>query len=486
MNGSKMSPRDRLNCMAAERTDSGESVAESAVRTGRRGSGGDPHVVVIGAGFSGLAAAYQLTNMGIGVTVLEGDAEVGGLAGCFEVNGERLEKFYHHWFVNDSHIMQLISELGCEHNIIRRPTRTGMYFANNLFNLSAPLDVLRFKPLRYFDRVRLAALVLRARTVKDWQQLESLTAQQWLSKLGGKAVYEVVWEPLLRGKFGSHAPDISAVWFWNKLKLRGGSRNGRGNEVLAYYRGGFAALARRMATEVTAKGGKIRTGVAARALLVDGNRVTGVSTEQGEICADAVIATPALPIIADLVRPHVPAEYADDLCKIQYLANICVVLELDRSLSKTYWLNVNDPGFPFVGVIEHTNFEPAETYGGRHIVYLSKYLAESDPLYAMSDAQILEYSLPHLQRMFPYFARNWILASHVWRARFAQPIMKRGYRDLIPSGGTPLEGFHIATMAQIYPEDRGTNYAVREGRAIARKVYEQLRRSQTASEQSPA
>ncbi len=459
-------------------------MAESAIQIRRRGSGADPHIVVIGAGFTGLAAAYQLTSLGMSVTVLEGDAEVGGLAGSFEVNGEQLERFYHHWFATDSHIMQLVGELGGEHNIIYRPTRTGMYFAKNLFNLSTPLDVLRFKPLRYADRIRLAALVLRARAVKDWKQLESLTAEQWLSQLGGEAVYKIVWEPLLRGKFGSHAPDISAVWFWNKLKLRGGSRNRRGNEVLAYYRGGFAALAQRLAAEITARGGEIRTGAAASALLVDGNRVTGVKTAREVIEADAVIATPALPIIADLLRPHVPADYVDRLCKIQYLANVCVVLDLDRSLSKTYWLNVNDPGFPFVAVIEHTNFEPTETYGGRHIVYLSKYLAESDPLYAMSDAQMLDYSLPHLQRMFPDFARSWILASHVWRARFAQPIVLRGYRDLIPSAETALEGFYIATMAQIYPEDRGTNYAVREGRAIARRVCERMRRSQSAPAQT--
>lgn len=450
-------------------------MVESAIQTRHCGGDANPHVVVIGAGFTGLAAAYQLTSLGISVTVLEADADVGGLVGSFEVNGERLEKFYHHWFVNDSHIMQLIRELGGEHDIIRRPTRTGMYFANNFFSLSAPLDVLRFKPLKYVDRIRLAILVLRARTVNDWKQLESVTAQEWLSQLGGNAVYKIVWEPLLRGKFGSHAPDISAVWFWNKLKLRGGSRNGRGNEVLAYYRGGFAALARLLASEIAAKGGEIRTGVAAGALLVDGNRVTGVKTARGVIEADAVIATPALPIIADLLRPHVPADYADALCKIRYLANICVVLELDRSLSKTYWLNVNDPGFPFVGVIEHTNFEPAETYGGRHIVYLSKYLAESDPLYATSDEEMLKYTLPHLQRMFPDFASSWILASHVWHARFAQPIVTRGYRELIPPAETPLDGFYIASMAQIYPEDRGTNYAVREGRSIARRVCERMR-----------
>lgn len=455
--------------------------AESAIPFKRGGDVAAPHVVVIGGGFTGLAAAYQLTRMGMGVTVLESDAEVGGLAGCFDVGGERIEKFYHHWFVTDSHITDLVRELGCEHDVIHRPTRTGMYFANNFFNLSAPLDVLKFKPLKHFDRVRLAALVLRARRVNDFKELESLTAQDWLTKLGGSAVYKVVWEPLLRGKFGAHAPDISAVWIWNKLKLRGGSRDSRGKEVLAYYRGGFAALARQMAREIAGKGGDIQTAVPASGLLVAGNRVIGVKTAHGVIAADAVIATPALPIIADLLRPHVSADYVDELCRIEYLANLCVVLELDRSLSEIYWLNVNDPSFPFVGVIEHTNFEPAGTYGGRHIVYLSRYLADSDPLYAMSDAQMLDYALPHLQRMFPAFSREWVLASHVWRARYAQPIVKRGYQELIPFEDTPLKGFHIASMAQIYPEDRGTNYAVREGRAIARTVGEQLRHSWRAS-----
>src|SRR6266404_5425073 len=106
-------------------------MAENATQSRRRASYADPHIVVIGAGFTGLAAAYQLIELGINVTLLEADSEVGGLAGSFEVNGERLEKFYHHWFVNDSHIMRLIQELGESHKIIHRPTRTGMYFANN-------------------------------------------------------------------------------------------------------------------------------------------------------------------------------------------------------------------------------------------------------------------------------------------------------------------------------------------------------------------
>jgi protoporphyrinogen oxidase len=426
--------------------------------------------VVIGAGFSGLSAALELARRGIAVTVVEADSEVGGLAGSFDVNGERLEKFYHHWFTNDRHVGDLVDELGERDRIVYRPTRTGMYFANRIFRLSSPTDVLRFSPLPFIDRVRLGLLALRARGVKDWRTLESETAEEWLIRLGGERVYRVVWQPLLEGKFGPYASRVSAVWFWNKLKLRGGSRGKSGAEMLAYYRGGFAALADRLAQEVTNLGGDIRLSTAARGLVVEEGRVRGVETDDGTFDADAVIATPALPIIADLVAPHAPEQWVDSLRRIEYLANVCVVLELDRSLSDTYWLNVNDPGFPFVGVIEHTNFEPASTYGGRHIVYLSKYLPESAELYRMPNENVLEYCIPHLQRMFPAFDRSWVLDHRVWRARYSQPIVGKHYSQSIPATDTPIGGLYLSTMAQVYPEDRGTNYAIRDGRRVGRRV----------------
>ena len=433
-----------------------------------------PHVVIIGAGFCGLAAAYELGKQGIRATVLERDAEIGGLAGSFYVNGVRLEKFYHHWFTNDVHVMQLIEELGKRDQILLRPTRTGMYYANNFFKLSTPLDLLRFSPLPFFDRIRLGLLALRARRVKEWRELESRTAADWLRELGGERVYRVIWEPLLRGKFGDVAEDVSAVWFWNKLKLRGGSRGKGGEEQLAYYQGGFAALADALAEAVRAQGGEIRTNVPVLQLQVESMRVSGVVTAEETIAADVVIATPALPIVADLVAPHSPSKYVDELRRIRYLANVCVVLELDRSLSDTYWLNVNDPGFPFVGVIEHTNFEPLATYGGRHIVYLSKYLPETDALYQMPHAEVIDFTLEHLARMFPDLKRNWVLDAHVWRAQYSQPIVECGYGSLIPSNQTPIPNLYLSTMAQIYPEDRGTNYAIRQGCQIAQRIAADL------------
>ena len=436
--------------------------------------------VVIGAGFSGLSAAFELARHGHAVTVLEADPEVGGLAGTFDVNGERLEKFYHHWFTNDRHVGDLVRELGEDDRIVYRPTRTGMYFANRIFRLSSPADVLRFTPLPFVDRVRLGILALRARAVTDWRALESETAEEWLIRLGGERVYRVVWQPLLEGKFGPFASEVSAVWFWNKLKLRGGSRGKSGAEMLAYYRGGFAALAERLALEVAVLGGEIKLSTPARGLVVEDGRVRGVETDDGVIDADTVIATPALPIIADMVAPHAPDAWVQTLRAIEYLANVCVVLELDRSLSDTYWLNVNDPGFPFVGVIEHTNFEPASTYGGRHIVYLSKYLPESAELYRMNDQAVLDYCVPFLQRMFPAFDRAWIRGHHVWRARYSQPIVGKWYGRIVPASETPIRGLHLCTMAQVYPEDRGTNYAIRDGRRLGRELASSLEQPRPA------
>jgi hypothetical protein len=132
------------------------------------------------------------------------------------------------------------------------------------------------------------------------------------------------------------------------------------------------------------------------------------------------------------------------------------------------------------------DFEPVDSYGGRHIVYLSKYLPEDDPLYRMEDAAVVDFTLGHLARMFPDLRPDWVRAAHVWRARFSQPIVERGYAGLIPARDTPIAGLKLATMAQIYPEDRGTNYAVREGRVAATALVAELCAERAAGARGPA
>jgi protoporphyrinogen oxidase len=428
-------------------------------------------VVITGGGFTGLTAAYALSKQGKRVCVLEADSTPGGLAGTFEFgDGVTLEKFYHHWFNNDVFVPELVKELGMEGDVILLPTRTGMYFNGRMWKLSTPLDLLRFKALSLVDRIRLGLLVFQVRRIKDWKTIEHLSIREWLEQLAGKRVYKIVWEPLINSKFSVYAEAVNAVWMWKKLVLRGSTRNDKGGEELAYFKGGFGRLAEALAAAIRANGGEVRYGTRVTGMHTEGKRIDALQTSGGDVAGSKFLFTPSFPIIADMFEGKAPADWLAKLRRVKYLGNMCLVLRLKQSLSETYWLNVNDPGFPFVGVIEHTNFDKPENYKGSHIAYLSRYLAKEDPVWGYTDEQYCAFALEHLKRMFPAMEPSWVQEYAVWRSEYAQPVTERDYSTYVPGQETPYENALISTMAQIYPEDRGTNYAIREGRAIARRL----------------
>lgn len=432
-------------------------------------------VVVVGAGFTGLTSGYVLSKMGYKVVVVDADSTSGGLAGTFHFNDDvRLEKFYHHWFNNDAFVPELVKELGLEGDVITLPTNTGMYFNGRHWKLSTPMDLLRFTALPLIDRVRLGLLVFQVRRIKDWRSIEHLSIREWLESLAGKRVYDVVWKPLIESKFSVYADVVNAVWMWKKLVLRGSTRNDKGGEELAYFKGGFGRLADAMADAIKANGGEVRLGTKVTGVAVEGKAITHIETTAGDIAGKKFLFTPAFPIIADMLQNAASEEWIAKLRRIKYLANMCLVLRLNQSLSSTYWLNVNDPGFPFVGVIEHTNFDTPDNYNGTHIAFLSRYLAKEDPVWAYDDEQYLGFALTHLKRMFPQMERSWVVEHKVWRADYAQPITERNYSQYVPGRTTPFDNAFISTMAQIYPEDRGTNYAIREGREVAHDIAAHL------------
>lgn len=427
-------------------------------------------IAIIGGGFTGLAAAFDLSRAGWDVTIFESDSDIGGLAGTFEIApGVRVEKFYHHWFTSDLDALGLIDELGLSHLKRVVQSNTGLFYVNSIFRLASPLDLLRFSPIPLLDRIRTGLMALRARRIDDYRALEDISAADWLIKLGGRKAYDTIWNPLMQGKFGIEAPNVSAVWIWNKLKLRGSSRNEKGSESLVYFGGSFGAFTDGIRAALEARGVKILTSTPVTGFDIREGRVAGVTTSTGHYAADSALATVPLPAFLDMA-PQLPVSYSEKSRQIRFLGNSCLVLRLNRSLSSTYWLNVADPSFPFVGIIEHTNLDPKENYGGDHIVYLSKYLPTSEPLFNFSNEDTYGYCEPFIQRIFPEFNRSWVRSYHTWKARYSQPVITKGYSQLIPSFKTPISGLWLCTMAQVYPEDRGTNYAVRYGRKVAKDI----------------
>ena len=428
-------------------------------------------VGVIGGGAAGLAAAFELAKKGHHVEVFERDPFLGGQASTFEVGGGRLERGYHHLFMSDTHIVDLIHELGLGPKLAWIESKMGFFHAGRIWKFATPVDLLRFTSLSLLDRLRLGLVTLYLQKTRNGLKFEGVTAAEWLQKRVGRKAYEVVWEPMLRGKFGEHYSEISMTWLWGKIYLRVASRGKPWEkEKLGYPMGSFAEIFETLGDRIQELGGEVHISAGVRKVVIEEERAKGLEVEvpgrDVEVRPyDAVIATTPSYVFTRLVPP-LPEEYQQKLTNVTYLAAVLMVLVLKQPLSPMYWLNIADRSMPFVGVIEQTNLVDPSLYGGKHVVYFSNYPSRQNPLYTMSGEELLEDFLPHLRKINPSFDPSWVEEYYHHRVDAAQPIIGVNYSRRIPDLRTPIKGLYLANTTQIYPEDRGTNYSVRLGKQV--------------------
>jgi protoporphyrinogen oxidase len=445
-------------------------------------------IAVIGAGVAGLVAAHRLTAAGHAVDVYERWPGLGGQAATLDVgDGHRLERYYHHLFTTDRHIADLFDELGLPDELEWRESTTAMLAHGRLWPFTTPGDLLRFRPLPPLDRVRMgAAAVLLQRFATRAEPYEAITARDWISSRMGRAAWREVWGPVFRGKFGERAEAIAMVWLWSKLRLRRG-KDAR-DERLGYPRDSWEVLLEALRDRIEAGGGRVLIDRPAARVAPDGAAFTvtaGASdsfrrghdprefaTADGEPERyDRVLATVPSDVFEQLLAPGtLPDDYVRRLRATEYFTALCLLVEVDRPVTPYYWINVAEPDLPFVGLIEHTNLVEPGRYGGRRFVYVANYLPRGHELLALdADALLARYE-PGLRRANPAWSREWV--RNLWRFAepAAQPIVTVGYRERIPPLQTGVPGLVLANTTQIYPEDRGTNYAVRLGDEAARAI----------------
>jgi len=416
---------------------------------------------VLGAGALGLTVALRLAQRGRVVTVLEREPLPGGLAAGFEIEPELwLEKFYHHLFRSDRRAVAMIEELGLAGKLEWKSPVTATLRDGNFHQLDSPASLLRFSPLPVFDRFRMGAALAALKAMPNPRLLEGGTAAAWARRWMGRAAYDVVWEPLLHNKFGDAAPDIAMPWFWARVHDR--------TQQLGYLRGGFQQLYFGLSDAIRQAGGETSYGTTVRSVRTDGDALL-VETDAGSERFDQVVSTLATRLTARLV-PELPQSWRDRYEWGTAYGAHCMILALDRPLTSAYWVNVNDPGYPFMALVEHTNYQPAADYGGRHLVYLGNYRPMDDPLMTASRDAILDEFLPHLARLNPSFDRSWLIDAWAFAAPFAQPIVTVDYRDHIPPFATPVSNLWVANMFQVYPHDRGQNYSI----ALAERLVKQI------------
>ena len=433
-------------------------------------------VGIIGGGALGLAAAYDLLKRGHQAVVYERAPVLGGQASTFDVGGGRLERGYHHWFRSDTDVVELVHEIGLGHRIAWIESKVGFFHDGTIYPFTTPMDLLRFKPLSLVDRIRLGLVTFCLQRQKYWpRKWEGITAEAWIKRYAGQRIYDVVWGPLLRGKFGVRAGEVGMVWLWGKIYLRVSSRKGAaGRETLGYPMGSFGEVFEVLADKIRESGGEIHYPVVVNRVVVENGRATGLKVQfpdgpEESHDFDAILSTTPSYLFPNLV-PELSEEYKAMMSSVTYQAAILIVLVLDRPLTWAYWLNIADRSLPFVGVIEHTNYIDKSHYGGNHIVYISNYIGQENEMYQMSPDDLWQRYLPALQKINPAFDESWVKERHYHRENAAQPIIGVNYSSRIPPHETGIEGLWLANTTQIYPEDRGTNYSVKLGREIARRI----------------
>ncbi len=428
---------------------------------------------MIGAGVAGLVAAHRFTQAGHAVDVYERWPGLGGQAATIDVGGgHRLERYYHHLFTSDRHIAALYDELGMPDELEWRPSSVAMFAHGRQWPFTTPGDLLRFRPLPPVDRVRMGVAAVALQRLGDRTRFEGVTARAWIERWMGRAAWREVWGPMLRGKFGARADEIAMVWLWSKLRLRRGE-DAR-EERLGYPRRSWEPLFAVLARSIEGGGGRVlidRPAVRIEPGLevtygAPGSFRAGHDPRAFERAGaeryDRVLATVPNDVFAQLTGLPEP--------DIEYFAALCLLLELDRRFSPYYWTNVADRALPFVGLVEHTNFVEPERYGGRRFLYVANYLEHGHELLSLDADALLERYTPGLRTVNPAFDRSWVRASWLHREPAAQPIVTVGYHQRIPPLQTPIQGLVLANTTQVYPEDRGTNYAVRLGEQAATAV----------------
>ena len=423
-------------------------------------------IAIIGAGFAGLSAAYDLAKNGHQVTIFEASGYVGGLAAGFkEPHWDwSVEHFYHHWFQSDAHMLGLIQELGLSHKVIFPRPYTVLFHQDRWYPFDSILNALLYPGLGWgVNKVRFGLVGLYLRLSNSWKSLEKVTVDRWMRKWAGEKVYSQMWEPLVIGKFGeNYAKQVNMAWLWARLKAR--------TTRLGTYQGGFQAFADEFAAILSEMGVRIQLNTPVGSIEPTPDRKLVLSANAGDATLyDRVLVT-ASPGLLSRLAPALPEAYLQGLLNLKSMGAVVLTMSLKHQLSKEgyYWFNMpKNAGFPFLALVEHTNYVSPEHFGGEHILYAGDYLEPDHEYFSLSKEELLARFLPSIQRINPEFSQDWVIKTWLHRTKYAQPVPMVNHSQNIPSIQTPIPGLFFASMSQVYPWDRGTNFAVEIGRKAA-------------------
>ncbi|MGH9336683.1 MAG: FAD-dependent oxidoreductase, partial [Vicinamibacteria bacterium] len=342
--------------------------------------------------------------------------------------------------------------LGLKKRLRWRRTGMAVFRDERLYPFGDPLSLLQFSPLSLVSRMRYGLQVLSARRRTDWKALEHVSARDWLLEGAGEEAYRVIWEPLLRQKFGDQTDTISAAWIWSRIHRLASSRNRLFQERLGFLEGGSEVFVDAVSAAVTAKGGRILCESPVEKLYLEDSRVHGARAGGRDHPADAVVSTIPLPFLLN-VAPDIPEAYRERALELRNIGVRCIVNKMKEPLTPYFWINVNDD-LPVCGLIEYTNLNPPEAFGGTRLLYSPLYTPASHPRYRTPEEEVLEETLESISRIVPRFDSSTIVDYRVSREPFAQPVCPVGFTARLAPFRTPIRNLVAADTTHLLPHDR--------------------------------
>lgn len=426
-------------------------------------------IAIVGAGFTGLAAASDFAHAGHEVSVFEAAPHPGGLAAGFKESGWdwSLEHHYHHIFAGDQAILDWIDELGLGDEVFFKRVLSSMHYDGQQFAFDSPLSLLKAPGLSPESKFWTAATLAYLKFSNNWQDLEKQTAAKYIKDNMGEEAWEMLWQPLFNGKFGEHAEEINAAWFWARIHVR--------SSKLGYFRGGFGQITDKVVSRLKEIAVEFHFSTAVQRIEPSGNQIL-VHTEPKSAVKDnafdqGLVTLPSSRLVS--LVPKLPSSYTKPLLDLQGIGAMTLILELDKPFfaDGTYWLNINESDWPFLAVVEQTNLVDSQVYGGKHLIYVGKYLSPDSKQFRLNTQEVLQLYDPFLKKLNSKYAQH-INRSWLFKAPFAQPLPFKNYSKKIPKFVTPINNLYWCSMQHVYPYDRGTNYAVEYGRRVAKQMME--------------
>jgi protoporphyrinogen oxidase len=440
---------------------------------------------IIGAGPSGLAAAYELSREGVPAVVFEKDNYVGGLSRTVQHEGYSFDIGGHRFFTKNEKVKNLWHEM-LEDDLIRRPRLSRIHHKGKFFHYPLrPINAL--KGLGYHKSFHVLMSYLYR---KMMPHVPEINFEDWASNRFGDALYRLFFKTYTEKVLGIPCNNLSAEWSEQRIPgLNLGhalvdSFNFGKKRIIAslidefnYPRLGSGQMYEAMSAKVAAAGIKIILNGEIVSVCHDRDRLSSliIKGRDGEvkIPVEKVISTMPITDLVLKMQPVSPGPVIAAAKELRYRSIITVNVILDGpAFFPDNWIYLHDPQIKAARMQLYKNWSPCMVPGNESdSISLEYFSFEEDPLWAASDKELLEIAKADLRFLKPSGAHR-VKSGFAVRYAKAYPLYTLGYKKHLDTIRQYLDGFCNLACAGRYGQFRYNNMAhsIVTGRMAARRL----------------